>query len=399
VSASLLLRSQTGGRSTIRLKQTSALIFACATALLSSSCQRPAAEDLQPLSATARADGTSNETVADPPIAPPQGFGKVSLTIENRQPLQLSLLRVVGNDLIPVERPIQRTNQFEVDSGFYLLRSKDRSVQYPVPAIAPFVPDNRLSLRIDPVPEPKPGWCWIPSGPAIIGDTLGVGREDERPARIVDLPGFWLAEKEVTNRQYADFLSSQETVDESWIDLRSRKCLIQKETDGKYSIDSAIDEAGEMPVVMVSLTGALAYCDWLSSETGQLVRLPSEREWEKAARGPESFVYSYGNIYRQAFANQESGKLKPAGSYQPNSFGLYDMTGNVFEWMSDKADFTKMETTLNHSLRGGSFVLDGMYLRNSFRMRQSPTVMTDDIGFRVVLDTGSKSNAEQSGNE
>jgi len=141
---------------------------------------------------------------------------------------------------------------------------------------------------------------------------------------------------------------------------------------------------------MVSLAGARAYCQWRSEQTGQRHRLPKEAEWEKAARGPEMFVYSYGNIYQQSQANQESGKLKPIGSYDPNSWGLHDMTGNAFEWMTDVADPTKQETTLNHSLRGGSFVLDGMYVRNSFRMRQSPTVMTDDIGFRVLKEVDSK---------
>ena len=63
------------------------------------------------------------------------------------------------------------------------------------------------------------------------------------------------------------------------------------------------------------------------------------------------------------------------------------MTGNVFEWMSNKYDPKQQDNSMNQSLRGGSFVLDGMYLRNSFRMRQSPTVMTDDIGFRVLRET------------
>ena len=74
------------------------------------------------------------------------------------------------------------------------------------------------------------------------------------------------------------------------------------------------------------------------------------------------------------------------------------MTGNAFEWMANVADPTKQDATLNHSLRGGSFMLDGMYLRNSFRMRQSPSVKTDDIGFRVLREASNQvkgSNDEQ----
>ena len=89
---------------------------------------------------------------------------------------------------------------------------------------------------------------------------------------------------------------------------------------------------------MVSFHGAQAYCDWLTEKTKQTHRLPVEAEWEKAARGPESNIYAYGNVYQQSLANQESGKLKPVKSYRPNSYGLYDMTGNVFEWMSNQND-------------------------------------------------------------
>ena len=109
----------------------------------------------------------------------------------------------------------------------------------------------------------------------------------------------------------------------------------------------------------------------------------SETEWEKAARGPRSSVYAYGNVYQTSMANQESGVLKEVASYPANGFGLYDMTGNAFEWIADRND-PSGDRIYDQSLRGGSFVLDGMYLRNSFRMRQSRSVRTDDIGFRVA---------------
>ncbi len=141
-----------------------------------------------------------------------------------------------------------------------------------------------------------------------------------------------------------------------------------------------------MPVVMVSFHGAEAYCAWRTETTGVVHRLPTEIEWEKAARGPSSFTYSYGNVDTRSLANQESGSLKATGSYAPSGFGLRDMTGNVFEWMANEYDPEASDEIMNQSLRGGSFVLDGMYLRNSFRMRQSRTVMTDDIGFRVLRE-------------
>lgn len=248
MSASANQRSQLSDRRAVQQKRMPVSILVFATALFVS-CQRPASEDSQAQPSSDRAAEMSSA----PPVAQPQGFGKVRLEIENRQPLKLSLFRILGNDLIPTGRQIESATQLEVDSGFYLLQSDDRSVQCPVPAIAPFVPDNTIRIQVAPVPQPEPGWCWIPSGPAIVGDTLGVGREDERPARMVDLPGFWMGETEVTNRQYAQFLSSQKTIDDTWIDIRSRKCLIQKDAEGKFVPNSTVADAAKMPVVMVSL--------------------------------------------------------------------------------------------------------------------------------------------------
>ena len=122
-----------------------------------------------------------------------------------------------------------------------------------------------------------------------------------------------------------------------------------------------------------------------------------------AAAAGRVVVYSYGNIYRQAGANQESGRLLPVGSFAPNGFGLRDMTGNAFEWVADvydqrlhsRSDRDAPPAPLeadgvprHRALRGGSFVLDGMYLRNSFRMRHRPDVQADDFGFRVLCEAG-----------
>jgi len=279
------------------------------------------------------------------------------LEIENQTGLPATLYRVEGNDLIEAAKlnagKIQHS--FVVPSGFYVVRagelenvdsseSEQSSIAFPAPAIASILDSQPLKIEISQPPKAQQGWCWIPAGPAVVGDTLGVGSPDERPARIENVSAFWLAETEITNQQYANFLSSGPAFDERWIDLDSKK-----------------------------------------EKTNQRHRLPNEVEWEKAARGPNSNIYSYGNIYQQSMANQESGSLKKVKSYQPNGHGLYDMTGNVFEWMANQND-PSSDKIYNQSLRGGSFVLDGMYLRNSFRMRQSKSVMTDDIGFRVAKD-------------
>ena len=285
----------------------------------------------------------------------------------------------------------QKRYAFMVPDGKYVIQDINGKLYPIVVGYSQYSRGGRvpIKLTISPRPEEDEGWAWIPDGPALIGDELGVGAEDERPARTEYVSAFWLQKHEVTNQQYAAFLTAQEEIDPRWIDLNSRKCRIKRAANAKGEIEPATytSDAPMHPVVMVSHLGAEAYCQWLTSETGRTHRLPTEIEWEKAARGPKSNIYSYGSVYRQDGANQESGTIKPVKQYRPNEYGLFDMTGNVFEWMSNKYDPKQQDNSMNQSLRGGSFVLDGMYLRNSFRMRQSPTVMTDDIGFRVLRET------------
>lgn len=251
-------------------------------------------------------------------------------------------------------------------------------------------PPEETRLTVLPWPPPDPGWCWIPPGPALRGDELGVGQEDERPLAAPSTAGFWLARCETTNAQYAQFLDAlgREAVDPGWLDLGGPMCRVRWDPDrGGFATD-----APDLPVVTVSFAGAVAYCEWRTAATGVVHRLPSETEWEKAARGPGSRVYAYGDTFRTDAANQESGRLAAVGSFAPNAFGLFDMTGNAFEWTGDLyrreagngAD--PAGPSGHRSLRGGSFVLDGIFVRNSMRMHLRPEVRADDVGFRVLRE-------------
>lgn len=230
-------------------------------------------------------------------------------------------------------------------------------------------------------------FAWIPTATSVIGDELGVGQEDERPARLVHVPGFWLATKETTNAQFAAFLNATAAPQSDWCDFASHKFLLRQNQAGSWE-----SSAPTLPVVTVSWSGAMAYCAWLSESTGRRCRLPSEVEWERAARGPQGHVYAYGSTYRAAAANQESGRLMPVASFLPNAHGLYDMTGNAFEWTADwyHRDRYAMDAAPLlgdcRVLRGGSFVLDGIFLRNSMRMKLRPQVRADDVGFRVAMN-------------
>lgn len=135
---------------------------------------------------------------------------------------------------------------------------------------------------------------------------------------------------------------------------------------------------GEQPVTNVTVADAVAYCAWLSSETGTTVRLPEEKEWEYAERGgtkSAGYVYSGSNTMDEVGWNAENsgGAPHPVGQKKPNELGIYDMSGNVWEWCG----------TLG-AIRGGSWRSSLHSCRVSLRDGYSPVASDSDYGFRVV---------------
>ena len=348
------------------------------------------------LSAGARAVGLALALggCAAAPLGRTPAVGR--LCISNPDRLDVSVAAIDGDRRVTIANPGRaETAELSLLAGAYVVHAPTPhgtlALQAPLHAVTHPEGTPRgqpLTVRLE-VPPPRArsdaAFAWIPAGPALIGDALGVGQEDERPARVVDVPAFWLGRCELTNAEYAAFLGAVDPdVDPGWCAFDSRKCRLARDAvTGQWTTP-----APQQPVVTVSLAGAQAYCDWWTRRTGVRHRLPSEVEWEKAARGPESFVYAYGNTYRRDAANQESGALREVARGAPNGFGLFDMTGNAFEWTSDSYPGAAISgaSRQDRVLRGGSFVLDGMYLRASFRMRQRPDVRTDDFGFRVARD-------------
>ena len=179
---------------------------------------------------------------------------------------------------------------------------------------------------------------YIPAGPFKMG--LANGKEDEKPVHEVYLDGYWIGKNEVTVGQYRKFL----------------------EETGRRPIEewvSTYSSGDDYPMIGINWENALAYCRWLSETTGLNVRLPSEGEWEKAAKGNSVSKYFWGDSVENAceYANiaDMSAKSKfntwtivncddgyiytaPVGRFKPNSCGLHDMAGNVWEWCMDWYD-------------------------------------------------------------
>jgi formylglycine-generating enzyme required for sulfatase activity len=137
---------------------------------------------------------------------------------------------------------------------------------------------------------------------------------------------------------------------------------------------------GKQPVIDVSLEDARNYADWLSTRTGKRYRLPTEAEWEYAARGGTTTLFWWGDHMEFDRANcsdcesRPRKKPAPVGSFRPNPFGVYDTAGNVWEWVQGSW------------LRGGSWAQPGEAVRSGHRVHMDPTFKNNGTGFRLARD-------------
>lgn len=232
----------------------------------------------------------------------------------------------------------------------------------------------------------------IPEGDFFMGDPAGEDvHYDENPCHRVRLDAFWIDGYEVTNRLYKRFVDEtghrSPFVDAEWAQPYNWR-------NNGYPPDKA-----DCPVVLVSWEDASAYAAWAGK------RLPTEAEWEKAARGGlVKKQYPWGDAITEKHANYftsitAANKLKPVGSFPANPYGLYDVAGNVWEWCSDWYGKTYYrgapdsnprgpEQGLYRVFRGGSWVNRGEQLRCSERARNVPGHQSYIIGFRCAESAG-----------
>ncbi len=253
----------------------------------------------------------------------------------------------------------------------------------------------------------------VPAGAFKMGDNFGDGESRERPAHTVDLDAFYIGKFEVTNAQWRKFRDDAGYDDKKyWPEGRVMpKDQIPYWTDAKNHGGST-PGSDNYPVQGVNYDGAVAYCNWLSARTGKTYRLPTEAEWEKAARGTDQRRYPWGNTIDRSYANYVGSKPydtgEAVGFYDGSKhgqvethsgaspYGAMDMAGNVMEWCADwyGRDYYSMsprknpkgpETGAYRVMRGGTFFEDGFDLRTYARTAAWPSVQGHRmIGFRVA---------------
>ena len=240
------------------------------------------------------------------------------------------------------------------------------------------------------------GMVRIPAGEFQMGDNDAEGRENAKPVHTVHVDAFYIDTHEVTNAEYREFVRANPRWQKAGV--RDPFYLLTW-TGNDYPSGK-----GDYPVTSVSWHAAMAYAAWAGK------RLPTEAEWEKAARGGlNGAKYPWGDRIASWHANYENGiGTQAVGSYEPNGFGLYDVAGNVSEWCLDAYEedfyrrsprqnpiaggpiaslvnnFERVPAESRRVTRGGSWKHLASSLNVAYRTPSVARNWSDGIGFRCV---------------
>jgi len=232
----------------------------------------------------------------------------------------------------------------------------------------------------------------IPGGDFVMGSKES-WPPDRHPAHTVTLPNYYIDKYETTNAEFVAFLNSQGNPESAYINVDNTPFIT---TNGNTF--TVLPGKENYPVSFVSWYGADAYCRWQSK------RLPTEAEWEKAARGPSQLKYPWGlsepNSENLNFTSESNWMdvLKPVGLFEKgmSPFGVFDMAGNVWEWCADWYDARYYQASPaanpiggkqgeHRILRGGQVGTRKLFLETTYRNHNVPGLQSPYTGCRCAL--------------
>ena len=347
------------------------------------------------------------------------------ITISNLAKADLKIFKA-GKNLAGASEIIITASALWLPPGNYFLSAATKQVTLYFPIVLSGFQsgpdeDGTFNITIRPFPkeyppilsDDSPAFRYIPSGNFLLGD-----RQNPREPHHVWLTGYFIAEFEVTNKEFRAFLHDRNGYDDdaNW----SEQGLKWKKNNPSHATALLLESDGDyerfgrdaLPVVWTTWFEANAYCKWLTKKIGNgrwLYALPTDAEWEKAARGPDNFDYALGMQISDEEIPHYNWKKNPdavqpmfslvesRAKFTPNRYGLYHMTGNASEWsQSVNKAFSRSQPYADddhnldranglRTIRGGSWYSASIaYLYIPYRDAFQPEHCNQESGFRVV---------------
>ncbi|MCP5053139.1 MAG: SUMF1/EgtB/PvdO family nonheme iron enzyme, partial [bacterium] len=253
-----------------------------------------------------------------------------------------------------------------------------------------YLGDNRIGIKM-------PDMVKVKEGKFIRGSNE---RESEKPIKTIELDAFEIGKYPVTNMEFKVFVDDGGYTNKNYWTPEGWKWLRKDNISEPGAWHDRKWNGPNFPVVRVSWYEAFAYARWLSIKTGNNYVLPTEAQWEKAARGKDGLVYPWGNDFDKNLCNSDEGGLNrtsPVGIFPKGKSpcGCLDMAGNVWEWCAGwfDSDYYKKSPAKNPKgpskgslrvIRGGGWIDGGIDCRTAFRNWLHPSLRADGVGFRLV---------------
>ncbi|MCP4700099.1 MAG: SUMF1/EgtB/PvdO family nonheme iron enzyme [Gammaproteobacteria bacterium] len=318
-------------------------------------------------------------------------------------------IRVIrGGSWFVSPRYVRSANRGRLDPGVRNANLGFRLASDPLPPY-PFTLDQGVEPKLVPY-EPftdslrdggeAPEMVFLPGGTFKMGDIQGSGDDDEKPVHEITLGEFAIGRYEVTVGEFRIFVEAAKYETEA---EKKDGCFSYSDLDYKKHLNwrnPGFEQTEMHPVACVSRNDAMAYTQWLSEQTGENYGLPTEAEWEYAVRAGTDTAYHFGNDEKQLgeyawYSANSDKKTHPGGEKKANAWKLYDMHGNVWEWVQDwyaedyyvkspKENPAGPETGSYRVLRGGSWSDSPRFVRSADRFRGDPGSRFAYLGFRLA---------------